>query len=481
MSCVREECPLTKFIQNPGNYHVQKQCLLNYMTIYFNSGMKRFPFSKELILYYIQFNLSHRSNMNSVRTNISLVQKTPNTNKVNFLIYMLSKNIIDMKNKNLDGEPSNYEQENEVLNQKYRRLKYLIENSSKLYGEFWGIFATNVTNNFNTSKLYNLGLKLNLYLKEINNLWDNELKLKKIDSDNQIIVLLYSRFLREILWNKKKSEEISKKLTDENQHHHETKKREKKNNLEGNIIERDIENPNYVIYSTSNEKGDCTISQCTSSLMNLLGYMKREIIGKKIEILMPEIFKTGHANMLSYKIKEMNQSNKSERNSYHENDKKNIFIVMKNKMGYLVPLTAKHLIYKDADFTNSFIIKSQMEAKDSKSVYAYYILTKRDFSVSGISSSATNLGITMDILNKYTIYLEFLVRDKNYGMIDFIGNIKDYEEELREVLWVYPDLIYPKNKINNSNLKKEDIPDLIMSSPKKKNFNANHCYAIRRR
>ena len=468
MSCVREECPLTKFIQNPGNYHVQKQCLLNYMTIYFNSGMKRFPFSKELILYYIQFNLSHRSNMNSVRTNISLVQKTPNTNKVNFLIYMLSKNIIDMKNKNLDGEPSNYEQENELLNQKYRRLKYLIENSSKLYGEFWGIFATNVTNNFNTSKLYNLGLKLNLYLKEINNLWDNELKLKKIDSDNQIIVLLYSRFLREILWNKKKSEEISKKLTDENQHHHETKKREKKNNLEGNIIERDIENPNYVIYSTSNEKGDCTISQCTSSLMNLLGYMKREIIGKKIEILMPEIFKTGHANMLSYKIKEMNQSNKSERNSYHENDKKNIFIVMKNKMGYLVPLTAKHLIYKDADFTNSFIIKSQMEAKDSKSVYAYYILTKRDFSVSGISSSATNLGITMDILNKYTIYLEFLVRDKNYGMIDFIGNIKDYEEELREVLWVYPDLIYPKNKINNSNLKKEDIPDLIMSSPKKK-------------
>ena len=77
------------------------------------------------------------------------------------------------------------------MKKKYRRLKYLIENSSKLYSEFWGIFATNVTNNFNTSKLYNLGLKLNLYLKEINNLWDNELKLKKIDSDNQIIVLLY--------------------------------------------------------------------------------------------------------------------------------------------------------------------------------------------------------------------------------------------------------------------------------------------------
>ena len=469
LSCIREECPLTKFIQNQGNYNVQKQCLLNYMTIYFTSGMKRFPFSKELILYYIQFNFFHRSNLNSVRTNISIVQNSTNTNKVNFIIYMLSKDIRNMKSKNLDGEASNYEQEHEIINQKYRRLKYLIENSSKLYGEFWGIFATNVTNNLNTFKLYNLGQKLNLYLKEINNLWDNELKTKKLDSENQVIVLLYSRFLREILWNKKKSEEISKKLNDENQHHHETKKRENKKNLEGNTLESDLENPNYIIYATSNEKGECTIGQCTNSIVNLLGYLKSEIVGKKIEILMPEIFKIGHANMLAEQIKQMHQRHKSDRNSYRENDKKNIFIVAKSKMGYLVPLNSKFSINEDTDFSNSFIIKSHMEAKDTKSVYAYYILTKSDFSVSAISSSAINLGITMDILNKYVIHMEFLVRNKNYEMIDFVEKIKDYEEELREVIWIYPDLIYPKDKISN-NLKNEDIPDLIMSSPKKKIF-----------
>ena len=469
LSCIREECPLTKFIQNQGNYNIQKQCLLNYMTIYFNSGMKRFPFSKELILYYIQFNFFHRSNLNSVRTNISIVQNTPNTNKINFIIYMLSKDIRNMKSKNYDGEITSNEQEHEILNQKYRRLKYLIENSSKLYGEFWGIFATNVTNNLNTFKLYNLGLKLNLYLKEINNLWDNELKTKKLDSENQVIVLLYSRFLREILWNKKKSEEISKKLNDENQHHHETKKRDNKKNLEGNNFETDLENPNYIIYATSNEKGECTIGQCTNSIMNLLGYMKSEIIGKKIEILMPEIFKVGHSNMLAYQIKQMQQRLKSDRNSYRENDKRNIFIVAKSKMGYLVPLNSKFSIHEDTDFSNSFIIKSQMEAKDTKSVYAYYILTKSDFSVSAISSSAINLGITMDILNKYMIHMEYLVRSKNYGMINFLEKIKEYEEELREVIWIYPDLIYPKDKISN-NLKHEDIPDLIMSSPKKKIF-----------
>ena len=70
-----------------------------------------------------------------------------------------------MKTKNINGEISNYEQEYEMLNQKYGRLKYLIENSVKIYSEFWGIFATNITNNLNISKLYKLGQKLNMYQK----------------------------------------------------------------------------------------------------------------------------------------------------------------------------------------------------------------------------------------------------------------------------------------------------------------------------
>ena len=101
LKCIKEECPLTKFIRNPGNYNIQKQCLLNYMTIYFNSGIKKFPYSSELMLYYIQFNFSNRSNLNAVRSNISLLQNNPNTNKVKFIIYILSKDIYNMKSKNV--------------------------------------------------------------------------------------------------------------------------------------------------------------------------------------------------------------------------------------------------------------------------------------------------------------------------------------------------------------------------------------------
>ena len=466
LECIKEDCPLTKFMENNGNYNIQKQCILNYMTIYFNSGMKRFPFSSKLILYNIHFNFTNRINMNSVRNNISLLQNSYNTNKTNFLLFMLSKDIRNMKSKDVNGDSSDYEQEHEILNQKYRRLRYLIENSTKLYGEFWGIFATNLTNNLNTFKLYNLGQKLNLYLKEMDILWNNELKNKKVDSENQVIIQLYSRFLLEILWNKKKSEEISKKLNEEDQRNHDSKKKRNKN-AEINNIEEDLESPNYIIYCTSDEKGDCSITHCTNSIANLLGYMKIDVIGKKIEVLMPEIFKSGHSIMLTEKIRQIHLKRKSDRNSYRENEKKKNFVVAKSKMGYLIPLVTQMTINEDSDFSNSFIIKAYLEAKDTKSVYAYYILTKPDLTICSISSSAINLGLTMDILNKYAVNIEYLIREKNYESIDFIRKINEYEEELKEVIWIYPDLIYPKNKIYDE-IKKEELFDLIKSSYKKK-------------
>ena len=468
MNCIREDCPLTKFMKNIGNYNIQKQCILNYMTIYFNLGIKRFPFSSELILYNIHFNFTNRTNLNSVRNNITLLQNNYNTNKINFLIYILAKDIRNMKSKDVQGDSTDFEQEHELLNQKYRRLKYLIENSTKLYGEFWGIFATNLTNNLNTFKLHNIGQKLNIYLNEMNNLWNNELKTKRVDSENQVIIQLYSRFLLEILWNKKKSEEISKKLNEEDQRNHDTKNRKNKN-TEINNIEEDLENPNYIIYCTSDEKGECSISHCTNSIANLLGYEKIDVIGKKIEVLMPEIFKSGHAVMLADKIRQIHLKKKSDRNSYRENEKKKNFIVAKSKMGYLIPLVTQITINEDTDFSNSFIIKANLEPKDTKSVYAYYILTKCDLTVCSISSSAINLGLTMDILNKYSVNIEYLIRDKNCEMIDFAEKINEYEEELKEITWIYPDLLYPKNK-TYTDITCEEIHDLITSSSKKKVF-----------
>ena len=464
-SCIDEDCPLKKFIENSGNYNVQKLCLLNYMNNYFSLGIKQFPESRQLLIAYIQFNYSKKYNLNSVRTHLAKIQKLTNSITEDFIVFSMDQDIKRIKNKVTDVNDGNeLEQEVDVIGQKYQRLKFLIENSTKLYGEFWGIFATNVTNNLNTIKLYNLGEKLNIYLNEINDLWENQLKGKKIELENQSVAQLYSRFLKEILWNKKRSEEIQKKLNDEHHRHHEAKKIVDENLHLGNF-DYILENQDYVIFANSNEKGLCSIVQSSNSITYLLGYLKKDIIGKQIEVIMPTIFQEGHAKMLEAHIKKMHSQQNSQRDSFRGSDKKETFILPKTKMGYLTPLNAKFTVYDDNDFSDNFVIKVKMEAKDTKSVYAYYVLAKNDFSVDSISSSSLNLGLSMDLLKKYVVKMSVLVRDENKE-INLQEQYKEYENEPKEVTWVFPEMIYPKNDSQRS---REDIlAQLIEKSPKKR-------------
>ena len=461
-SCLKEDCPLTKFMKNDGNYNVQKQCLLNYMSIFFNNAMKKFPYNKILKLFYIQFNFYKKYNLNSVRANLEEVKKMKSDIKEEFIVYTIENEISKAKIKDVK-EGNEKEQESLVIEQNYKKLKDLISNCTKLYVEFWGIFATNITNNLNTSKLYKLGEKLNLYLKEINDLWEKNLKNKKIDPENENIAQLYSRFLREILWAKNKSEEIQKKINEEHQVQGFKKLEEENSQLDnfGNIIE----NQDYVIFVNSNDKGKCIISQYSNSLIYLIGYQKQEIINKPLEILMPSIFIDGHSKKVEEFIT-MHYQKISDKDSFRGMEKKRTFILIKNKMGYLVPFNAKFTIFDDNDFSNSFLIKAQLEINDIKSMYAYYILANPDFSIESISSSAIHMGLTMDLLKKYVIKLNILIRTHKDNVLNLYEKYKNFREEQKKVVWVFPDVIYPKNDIAKN--KETPIQDLIKISEKKK-------------
>ena len=136
--CLEKDCPLTKFCNNEGNFNVQKQCLLNYMNCFFNKGLKIYPNSFYLIILFMHFNYSKRFNLNSVRTNLMKLKKIQCSIKEKFIIYCIEQN---MKNKdngydfNLESDQDNDSQV-DLIEQKYQKLKYLIENSIKLYGEF---------------------------------------------------------------------------------------------------------------------------------------------------------------------------------------------------------------------------------------------------------------------------------------------------------------------------------------------------------
>jgi hypothetical protein len=272
--------------------------------------------------------------------------------------------------------------------------------------------------------------------------------------------------LREILWDQKKSDLVQKKINEEHNIHGYNKIAEEKTQLDN--LETILESQDYLIFVSSNDKGKCNILQFSNSLSYLIGYQKQEIINKPLEFLMPSILADGHSKKVEEYIKNYHSQKNTDKDSYRGGEKKCTFILIKNKMGYLVPFNAYFRIYDDNDFSNSFIFKAKLELRDTKSIYAYYILAKTDFSIDSISSSAIHLGLTMDLLKKFVIKLNILVRTSKNNILNLFDRYKEFEDDTKKVTWIYPDIIYPKNDI----LKNKDTPiqELIKQSNKKKFF-----------
>ena len=127
-------------------------------------------------------------------------------------------------------------------------------------------------------------------------------------------------------------------------------------------------------------------------------------------------------------------------------------------------MKASFTVDDDSDYSNTYIIKGKMEPKDSKSIYAYYILTKPDFTIDSISSSSLNLGLSMDLLKKYLVKMSILLRTQSDEPLNLFERFHEFEDEPKVVMWVYPHIIYPKD--NSQRNKEINLQDLINQSPK---------------
>ena len=205
--------------------------------------------------------------------------------------------------------------------------------------------------------------------------------------------------------------------------------------------------------------------QITASLSHFLGYQKYDIIGKPLDIILPNILIEEHSKYLEEYIKSLHNEQNSQKDiSYRVNDSNDNskLIISKNNMGYVFPLFVSYKILDDNDYSDSFLIKIKMENKESKSDYGYYILTKPDFSIENISSSSINLGLSLDLLKKYVVKIDILIRTINNNPLNIYESYNEYEEEPKQVLWVFPNIIYPKdNSLQNNN---QDIEELIKFS-----------------
>ena len=258
-------------------------------------------------------------------------------------------------------------------------------------------------------------------------LW-KDLKDKKLGQELQNILQMYSTFTKNILQNPEKSNEIENKIKDIN-NNFEIYNKENEEKIDLNNLTKILERPSFYIYARSNDMGKCHIIQCTNGIVHLLGYNKQELIGKRIEMLMPFICQAEHASMLSDRLKKLRQLMQDNNNDdLKDRAKQNFLLIPKTKAGYIHPVNCFFDIYNDDDFANTFIIRTDFSIRDPKMNYSYYIVTRPDFSIDSISSSTINLGFTLEMLKKYVINMKDLIINLKGEFINFKENLKDYQE-----------------------------------------------------
>ena len=438
-NCLDEECPLKKFLENQGNFSVQRTSLLQYANILYVQAIKQFPDSQAILLNFLKFNYEKKYNLSSAKVYLEKIERFKNSIREDYIIFFIKKSQATIIND--DGEEIVINEE-DTPQHKINRFKILIDTSTKLYGEFWGNLATNLTHNLNLNKLFRVGNKINKYLKEMNRLWE-DLKDKRIDNEQQNILQLYSTFVKNILQNQYASTQIENKIKDTKNYQIYKENSEK---IDLNNLNKILERPVYQIYTRSNDMGKCHIIQCSNGIVHLLGYSKQELIGKRIEMIMPFICQSEHASMLSDRLKKLRQLMLENHNDDIKDRAKNTFVLFpKTKAGYINPINCIFDIYNDDDFANTFIIKTNFSIKDAKINYCYYICTRPDFSIDSISSSVINLGFTLEILKKYVINMKDLIISMKGDIIEFKECLKDFSEP-KEVYFLGVDKVTGKKK-----------------------------------
>ena len=119
-SCTNEECPLKKFLENQGNFQVQKTSLLHYMNILFNEAIKKFPDSQLILMTFVQFNFDKKYNLNAAKMYLSKLERFKNTLTEDYILFFIKKSVAMIGSKYGEDEMVRIE---DTPQHKFKRFK----------------------------------------------------------------------------------------------------------------------------------------------------------------------------------------------------------------------------------------------------------------------------------------------------------------------------------------------------------------------
>ena len=135
------------------------------------------------------------------------------------------------------------------------------------------------------------------------------------------------------------------------------------------------------IFMSGREENIGIITNCNKSVSRVFGYLKEQLIGQSVNILIPEIIKESHQKMLENYIEKSNTSLRQP--SIFNSDK---IMFGKHKSGYIFPFKMRIVgtpsLLNDSNFIALINIETKMLAPE-----IFYLLLDQNRNISDISAS----------------------------------------------------------------------------------------------
>jgi len=403
-SCNQDDCPLkqkvvknnrfTKNLMSQDETLNEKYALLIQLLYkMYSQGIKKFPNNTSLRIAYAFFLLEKMQSKQQALQELTSAEQNKPPFDEQFVIFRYKKIIEDeIAESQAEGQGGLDVVSESAFQNHMRQLQANIEKSALLHMEFWSQLSED---NPDLAKLNDIGSKIN---SSVHNVEENWNKLLKINASNAKAMRLYGKFLIEIINDKEAGDELLEKARNISN----VQSNKKAIQMVGAAGDDYNSDATPTVWVSGEQDKNGMITGINLAAASLFGYNKTELLNRKVNVLMPQIYGKHHDSFLE------NYLNTGEGSLIGKNKERLVF--GKNKSNYIFPiyisLRAVQSIIQGIQFIATFRVEKNFKN-------AAYVLTNTDGTIDALSSSAISL-------------LKFdhkMVTQKKSNIQDFLPNI----------------------------------------------------------
>ena len=283
-NCIITDCPLKKYLENIKN-GIECPFLLNqYCEKLFEYGISKFPDDVSLKNNYSIFLVVDLNYQKKALMILKSIKKKSLSFQNNYDVYRTLRLIEKWNFSVFKKNNSTFEYRKNI-----QEFKSLIKKLTLLYYDFISLLLGSKLQNIdNFNKINKIGREIMKYSPKIEESYNN---LMNVKTDNLEIIKLYSEFVEGVLKDEEKLEKCQNmsKLT----YSSEIEIHEKDfSNFDIEILNEKVNLPYIIISANKEQLGK--IIDFSLNVSKIFGYLKSELLGQHINILIPKLFQKNH-------------------------------------------------------------------------------------------------------------------------------------------------------------------------------------------